>query len=139
MALVVDASVAIARLLRDRPGTPYADAVVERGGVEGMVVPDLFWHELRSALIVAEGKGRIVVGTMGDHMKDIRSLQIETDGDHADESVAALAHKHGLSGYDAAYLETAIRREAKLATLDKKLAGAAADEGVLDDDPLAGR
>ena len=133
MVLVVDASVGIAWLLRDRPGTPYADAVVERGGVEGMIVPDLFWHELRSTLIVAEVKGRIVLGTMGDHMKDIRSLQIETDGGHADESVAALARKHGLSGYDAAYLETAIRRGAKLATLDKKLARAAADEGVLDD------
>ena len=139
MALVVDASVAIARRLRDRSGTPYADAVVERGGVEGMVVPDLVLARVAQHPDRGGGKGRIALGTMGDHMKDIRSLQIETNGDHADESVAALAHKHGLSGYDAAYLETAIRREAKLATLDKKLARAAADEGVLNDDPLAGR
>ena len=97
-----------------------------------MVVPDLFWHELRSVLIVAERTGRIAVGTMNNHMKDIRALNVETDPDQADEAVSALAHKHGLSGYDAAYLETAIRRQAKLATLDKKLARAAASEGVLD-------
>ena len=35
MALVVDASVAIARRLRDRPGTRYADAVIEAGAVGG--------------------------------------------------------------------------------------------------------
>ena len=51
MAIVVDATIAIARRLRDRPGTPYADAVIVRGGTEGMLVPDLFWHELRSVLI----------------------------------------------------------------------------------------
>ncbi len=41
-----------------------------------------------------------------------------------------LARRHRLSGYDAAYLETALRRGAKLATLDRKLATAAAREGV---------
>ena len=136
---MVDASVAIAMRLRDRPGTAYADAAIERGGLDGIVVPDLFWHEVRSVLINAERNGRIEVGAMDRHMKFIRELAIHTDARHADESVAALAHKHGLTGYDAAYLETAIRRGAKLATLDKKLARAAADEGVLDDDPLAGR
>ena len=38
--------------------------------------------------------------------------------------------RHGLSGYDAAYLETAIRRRTPLSTLDKKLADAAASERV---------
>ena len=133
MAIVLDATIVIARRLRDRPGTPYADAVIARGGVESMVVPDLFWHEVRSVLIVAERTGRIAVGTTNNHMKDIRALKIETDADHADEAVSALARKHGLSGYDAAYLETAIRRRATLATLNKALARAAADEGVSSD------
>lgn len=135
MAVVLDASVAIAWLLRDRPGTPYADAAIERGGREGMMVPDLFWHEVRSALIVAERKGRIATGMVDDHMKDVRAVLIETDADHADESVSALARNHGLSGYDAAYLETAVRRGATLATLDKNLARAAASEGVASDWP----
>ena len=70
---------------------------------------------------------------MNDHMADVRMLSIETDAAHADDAVAALSRKHGLSGYDAAYLETAIRRRAKLVTLDKELARAAADEGVSSD------
>ena len=45
-------------------------------------------------------------------------------------SLAALARRHRLSGYDAAYLETAMRRRAKLATLDRKLAAASAREGA---------
>ena len=91
MVVIMDASVAIAWQLRDRPGTPYADAAVDRGGTEGMVVPDLFWHEVRSALIVAERTERIAVGMMSGHMEDIRALDIETDVDHADEAVSALA------------------------------------------------
>ena len=133
MAIVIDASVAIAWCLRDRPGAPDADATIEQGSAEGIVVPDLFWHEVRSTLLVGERKGRIKVGTMNDHMKDIRSLSIETDADHADEAVSNLSRKHGLSGYDAAYLETAVRHKAKLSTLDKKLAHAAANEGVSGD------
>ena len=131
MAIVIDASIAIAWCLRDRPGTPDADAVIAQGGLEGIVVPDLFWHEVRSVLLVGERRGRIKIGTMNDHMKDIRTLSIETDADHADEAVSTLSRRHGLSGYDAAYLETAIRRKAKLSTLDKKLAVAAANERIV--------
>ena len=130
MAVVIDASIAIARRLRDRPGTPCADSVIEQGGSESIVVPDLFWHEVRSVLLVAERQGRIDVGTTEDHLKDLRQLSLQSDSDQDDDRLTALARHHGLSGYDAAYLETAKRRGAKLATLDKKLAAAAAREGV---------
>ena len=130
MAIVIDASVAIAWCVRDRPGTLVADATIEQGGLEGIVVPDLFWHEVRSVLLVGERKGRVEVGTMEDHMEALRKLSIQTDGRQTDGQVAAQVRRHHVSGYDAAYLETAKRHRAKLATLDKKLAGAAVDEGV---------
>ena len=130
MAIVIDASIAIARRLRDRPGTPYADSVIEQGGLENVVVPDLFWHEVRSVLLIAERQGRIDAGTTEDHLKDLRQLSLQSDSDQEDDRIAALARHHGLSGYDAAYLETAMRRAAKLATLDRKLARAATSEGV---------
>jgi len=41
-----------------------------------------------------------------------------------------LARRHGLTGYDAAYLEPAIRRGLPLATSDKALRRAARFEGV---------
>ena len=46
-----------------------------------------------------------------------------------------LARAHNLSAYDAAYLELALRRGLKLATLDKKLKAAAAAAGVADYQP----
>ena len=134
MAVVIDASIAIARRLRDRPGTPCADSVIEQGGLESIVVPDLFWHEVRSVLLVAERRGRIDAGTTEDHLKDLRQLSFQSDSDQDDNRITALARHHDLSGYDAAYLETAKRRGARLATLDKKLAAAAAREGVSIDD-----
>jgi predicted nucleic acid-binding protein len=42
----------------------------------------------------------------------------------------AIAREHGLSAYDAAYLELAIRADARLATLDKALRAAARKAGV---------
>ena len=41
-----------------------------------------------------------------------------------------LAERHGLTVYDAAYLEIASRREIPLATLDRQLRTAAVTEGV---------
>ena len=130
MAVVIDASIAIAWCVRDRPDTPDADRALVQGELEGMVVPDLFWHEVRSALLVAERKGRIEVGTTEDHLKDLRNLSLRIDGDQGDREVSALSRRHNLSGYDAAYLETAKRRQAWLATLDRKLARAARNEGL---------
>ena len=130
MAIVIDASIAIAWCLRDRPGVVYADAAIDRHGLEGILAPDLFWHEVRSVLLVGERRGRIDAGTTEDHLKDLRGLFLQTDSDQDDGQIAALARRHGLSGYDAAYLETAMRRRTKLATLDRKLAAAATGEGV---------
>ena len=130
MAVVIDASIAIAWCVRDRPGTPDADVAVEQGESEGALVPDLFWHEVRSALLVAEHQGRIEGGESERHLKVLRGLALRIDGDQKDKAVTALARQHKLSGYDAAYLETAKRRHARLATLDRKLAAAAVEEGV---------
>ncbi len=43
---------------------------------------------------------------------------------------AVLAGQHQLSFYDAAYLELAMRTGSELATLDRKLKGAATNSGV---------
>ena len=84
MAIVIDATIAIAKRLRDRDGTPFADAVVERIGTEETLVPDLFWHEVRSVLLVAERIGRIEVNATEYHMQAIRLLPLSTDGDFSD-------------------------------------------------------
>lgn len=63
------------------------------------------------------------------------------DTDQVDQDVLSVAVKHGLTAYDAEYLETAMRRNAQLLTFDKKLLAAAKRESVAADihgDPMAG-
>jgi predicted nucleic acid-binding protein len=46
------------------------------------------------------------------------------------DSIHRLGRSHGLSAYDAAYLELAVRHGIPIATLDADLRGAAEAEGV---------
>ena len=64
-------------------------------------------------------------------MNRLRILPLVTDHDQDDARTLALARRHALSSYDVAYLETAKRRGATIATLDAKLATAAAAEGII--------
>jgi predicted nucleic acid-binding protein len=63
----------------------------------------------------------------------VEGLGIELDTTPSPAGVLALARRHGLTVYDALYLDLALRRDAVLSTLDTKLAQAARSEGV----PLA--
>jgi predicted nucleic acid-binding protein len=49
---------------------------------------------------------------------------------HAWGETLRLAERHGLTIYDAAYLELALRRKTALATLDRQLPAAAVSSGV---------
>ena len=129
MAIVVDVSVAAAWCFPDE----HADAA-ERAFDElprrGGVVPGIFRYEIRNVLVVNERRGRIDQAGSARFLMRLRDLRLLQDDAHDEDTVMALARKHGLSAYDAAYLETALRRGDSLATLDRVLANAAAAEGV---------
>ena len=120
MTIVIDASIAATWYFRDRPGTAEADAVMARIHSETAIVPDLFWHEIRNVLVGAERKGRIEAESAETYLNRLRSLPLVTDHDQKDVNTVSLARQHNLSGYDTAYLETAHRHQAQLATLDQK-------------------
>lgn len=130
MAVVVDASVAAAWCFRDEEGSTEAVAAMARLSTETGIVPGLFWHEMRNVLVVAERKDRLEASAIDRHLRRLRLLPLVTDDDQSDTDTVELARRHGLSGYDAAYLETAKRRGADLVTLDHKLASASAQEGL---------
>ena len=98
---------------------------------ETSVIPGVFRHETRNVPIRAERGKRMRPGDADDLPTRLRTLPLITDHAQDDEDTLALARRHGLSAYDAAYLETAKRRGAKLATLDSKLEAAARNEGLL--------
>ncbi len=76
------------------------------------------------------GRGRVSAAGVNERLDALKSLPIRTDEEPGFQSACALARAHGLSFYDALYLELAKRESAELATLDEALAKAAVAEGV---------
>ena len=130
MAIVIDVSVAAAWCFPREEGSVAADAVAMQIIGEPGIVPRIFWYEIRNVLISAERSGRIERQGTERFLERIGELQFEIDGAHNEAQTLILARNHHLTVYDAAYLETALRHQAKLATLDTSLASAAATEGV---------
>ena len=127
--LVVDASVVLAWLFDDE-NEPRADRVLKRLEEDGALVPQLWHLEMRNSLLTAERRGRLSAGEVKERLDALRSLPLRTDEGSDLQSAFDLARAHGLSFYDALYLELAKRESAELATLDGALARAAAAEGV---------
>ena len=132
-AWVVDPSVALAWLLPDESGL-RAEALRREmeAGAEAWI-PAHWWLEVGNGLLMAERRGRIPSGQVPQALALMESLPFQVDEDTARQvpgRILALARKHRLTVYDAAYLELAQRRGAKLATLDDALLKAAKAEKV---------
>jgi len=129
MAFVVDASIAATWLL---PGETSAAAAAAYARLpdEDALAPGLWWFEMRNILLSSERRGRLEAASSNKALALLANLPIQIDHAADSASVMALARKHGLTAYDAAYLELALRAALPLATLDKALARAAQAEGV---------
>ena len=132
MPVSLDASATLSWLLqdeRDDLSVRMAEAVLQVGAV----VPPLWRLELRNALLAGERRGRLKASDVSAMLEDVAALPIEVVWEHAqggDEAELALARTHGLSVYDAAYLELARRRSLPLMTRDDALGAAAGSIGL---------
>ena len=97
----------------------------------GAAVPGIWRFELLNALLVNERRGRLEAMDSRQILADLAELRIVRDGEHDEALLLRLARQHGLSAYDAAYLEVAVRRELPIATLDRRLADAANGANVV--------
>ena len=129
MPLVLDASVAMCWAMRDERD-PLATAAAARAISDDVLVPALWWFELRNSLVVAERRSRIAVAETAMFLANLDAFAITIDRTPDNNSVLRLARERRLTVYDAAYLELAIREGAVLATLDTALMRAARAEGV---------
>jgi len=131
-ALVIDSSVALAWCFEDE-ASPTSDALLEQVRDEGAVVPGLWHLEVANVLLQAEKRGRITAADIAMRLELIAELPIDTDNETAARAwreILALARAEGLTTYDAAYLELAIRRGLPLLTKDQALIAAAQRTGV---------
>jgi predicted nucleic acid-binding protein len=128
MPIVVDCSVVAAWALADE-GTDWTSAALKSATAEGVIVPALFWYEIRSVLIINERRRRIEPGQIARFLAEIDPL-IEVDPGPVESDLLALSRAHGLTVYDASYLELASRLGLLLCTLDKQLIASAAKMGI---------
>jgi predicted nucleic acid-binding protein len=122
---VIDCSAVAAFLLNEPEGgriDPFIEGAAS-GDIE-LLAPALFWSELLNVLMMAERRGRIsreqAVGLRNatDHLP----VTTEPDlGALARRRIHEFGLAHNLTAYDAAYLELAERRGARLKTLDPDL------------------
>jgi predicted nucleic acid-binding protein len=129
MGFVLDASVSACWAFDDEQHT-IADAALDLSGIEEIFVPSLWWFEIRNLLIVAERRKRLAVATTNVFLRSMQRLNLSIDRTPEEAEVLRLARRHGLTVYDSGYLELAMRERLPLATLDRKLAAAAENEGV---------
>ena len=99
---------------------PYR--VRERLLGDSICIPAHWALEVCNALLVATRRGRITTQEMSELLPDLRLLPEAVD--HQTDAAAwattlDLAKAHGLTLYDAAYLELALRRELPLAVRQK--------------------
>jgi predicted nucleic acid-binding protein len=129
MAFVLDASVAVAWGFADEEHA-IAAAVLSLIRNEEGCVPSLWWFEVRNVLIVNERRGRLRETDTALFLRNLTRLPIVVDRAPEEVAVLTLARRHGLTVYDASYLELAERHAAPLATLDATLAQAAQRENI---------
>jgi predicted nucleic acid-binding protein len=138
VSFVLDASVAMRWALLDgaTQDRAYADSILTglADADARALVPPLWHIEIVSVLRNAEKHGAISEADATAFLQRSARLPIATDDASPIAvrlAIAAIARQHRLTGYDATYLELALREGIPLATLDGELMRAARAAGVV--------
>ena len=131
MSFVLDTSVAMAWLMRDEESAAV-DLLFDT--IDGVVVlvPSLFWYEIRNALAVTQRRDRADGGYVIQSIGRMRQLRLETVemAFRDDLAIFRAAATHRLTGHDATYLVLAQRMGLAIATGGKALRRAAFAAGI---------
>ena len=129
-ALVVDSSVAAAWCFPDER-TGYTNAVLQAISAPlEAVAPRLWAYEVRNSILMGLRRKRITHGDALEFLESIKALPIRLADPVSYDGVFGLADRYGLTVYDAAYLDLAIRESLPLASLDDALCRAALNSNV---------
>lgn len=129
--IVLDASAVLAWALGDE--NELAAELPNQLSSAISIVPSHWILEVGNGLQMALRRGRLQAGEPSAVLERIRQLPIRLDAEttvRAWQETPVLAARHGLTTYDAAYLELALRLDLPLATLDKNLRRAARAAGA---------
>lgn len=132
-AFVLDASMAFAWVLPSQASSAAEAWLTRVEGGDEAVVPPLWFLEVANGLLVAERRNTIAATDRMLALERLSTLALTIDEAPARDAfgrTSAVAEQQGLSVYDAAYLEVAIRRNLPLATRDRDLRSAAERSGI---------
>jgi predicted nucleic acid-binding protein len=129
--LVLDNSMFVAALFTDEQH-PFAVSLYQLilEGEESAKVPSIFLYEACNVVLNAIRRKRINEKTKQDYMQLIYGFPLQVDNYQSMPDVVKFASKHGLTIYDASYLELAKRESLPLATFDNALIVAAKKEKI---------
>jgi predicted nucleic acid-binding protein len=131
-SIVLDASIVSAWCFADEQ-TAYTTSVFNSvfWSVVDAVAPRLWAYEVRNSVLMGLRRGRIREADADQFLLALNDANVRLTDPASYEDVFAHARRHQLTFYDAAYLNTAMREQSPLASLDRPLIRAAASEGVL--------
>jgi predicted nucleic acid-binding protein len=122
--VVIDASVALKRRLRDEEATQQADALLEDflAGKLALLAPMLFDYEIANALRVAVTRQRLSEQDAVAALADFAQFSIiRCDFSGISSRTFHLSGQHQRTAYDSAYMALAQARGAWVFTGDKRL------------------
>jgi predicted nucleic acid-binding protein len=131
-SLIVDCSIAMTWLFEDER-TQKTDEIQDRLANEAAIVPHHWPLEVANVLALAERRRRISRTDSEQFLQLLAVMVITVDRACEFEKIGQLlplCREHGLTSYDSAYLELAIRMNLPIATLDKDLRRAATKAGI---------
>ena len=120
---IIDASLAMNWYLTDEQDRQYSISVFAALGQREILVPSLWIYEIANVLLVAQRRSRISEERIQYVLETITDFNLCLDEIVPESALrlSRLALQHGLSVYDAAYLDLALRSCAPIATKDKAL------------------
>lgn len=132
MTFVLDTSVSMAWCFTEELDE-YAQAVLDALGNDQALVPQLWPLETANVLVLSERKRRLTEKESQRYLNFLSALPIIVDAhtsDRATASILSAARQSGLTAYDAAYLELALREAIPIATRDKAVLNACKKAGI---------
>ena len=130
--LVLDASLTLQWFLEDEADREYGLAVLASLSNKRAAVPVLWFYEVGNGLLMAHRRKRITLDKVDGFLTRLKALPIDAAEQIPSEifELPALAQKHSLTNYDAAYLALAMRLNLPLATNDADLRRAVVGAGI---------
>ena len=117
-AVVIDASIASAWCFPDEQ-TDYTRAVFQAVSSSAVdtVAPRLWAYEIRNSVLMGIRRGRISKPDSEQFLVSLNELNVRLSEPASYDDVFSLAQTHGLTVYDAAYLDLATQERLPLASL----------------------